>query len=162
VCRRIAGNDADAQDCAQEAMIAITRGLPRYTGEASFRTWSYRVATNASLDELRRRKRRPTPSVVDEHPEMVDRLERDDTPGLQDQVTDRLILDDALAQLPEDFRAPIILRDQCGMDYADIATTLDLAPGTVRSRIARGRSKLAKLVTDGNQPALPERQSSDP
>jgi RNA polymerase sigma-70 factor (ECF subfamily) len=59
VCRRITGNDADAADAAQEAMISVVRSLPRFDGRSSFGTWVYRIATNASLDELRRRGRRP-------------------------------------------------------------------------------------------------------
>ena len=58
------GNDADALDATQEALLALVRGLPRFDGRSSFSTWSYRVATNACLDELRRRRRRPLP--VDE------------------------------------------------------------------------------------------------
>ena len=61
VCRRITGHDADAADAAQEAMIAIVRNLDRFDGRSSFGTWAYRIATNASLDELRRRKRRAVP-----------------------------------------------------------------------------------------------------
>ena len=59
VCRRITGNEADAADAAQEAMIAVVRGLARFDGRSAFGTWVYRIATNASLDELRRRRRRP-------------------------------------------------------------------------------------------------------
>ena len=59
VCRRIAGSSRDADDAAQEAMISIVRGLPRFDGRSQFSTWVYRIATNAALDELRRRKRRP-------------------------------------------------------------------------------------------------------
>ena len=55
LCRRLAGNDADAQDALQEGLIAIVRGLPRFDGRAAFTTWSYRVVSNACLDELRRR-----------------------------------------------------------------------------------------------------------
>jgi RNA polymerase sigma-70 factor, ECF subfamily len=65
-------------------------------------------------------------------------------------VTDRLTLDAALVALPDDFRAPIVLRDQLGMDYAEIAEVLDIPPGTVRSRIARGRRALAASL-QGNQ-----------
>lgn len=61
VCRRLAGNDADGLDAAQEALIAIVRGLPRFDRRSRFTTWAYRVATNAALDELRRRRRRPEP-----------------------------------------------------------------------------------------------------
>ena len=77
---------------------------------------------------------------------------------MSDQVTDRLVLDDALRDLPEEFRAPIVLRDQLGMDYAEIAETLEIPPGTVRSRIARGRARLAEQLL-GNQHDPSERPS---
>ena len=63
ICRRLAGNDADAADACQEALMAIVRGLERFEGSSTFKTWSYRVATNACLDELRRRGRRPDPGL---------------------------------------------------------------------------------------------------
>ncbi|MEP7115229.1 MAG: sigma-70 family RNA polymerase sigma factor, partial [Ilumatobacteraceae bacterium] len=66
VCRRITGHDADAADAAQDAMIAIVRNLDRFDGRSSFGTWAYRIATNASLDELRRRKRRAVPLSGDD------------------------------------------------------------------------------------------------
>ena len=79
----------------------------------------------------------------------------DDRPGLDEQVSDRLDLDEALASIPEDFRAAVILRDQLGLDYAEIAAVLDIPPGTVRSRIARGRAGLAACLA-GNRTALPD------
>ena len=148
VCRRVAGNDADAADGCQEALLAIVRGLPRFDGRSSFKTWSYRVATNACLDEVRRRNRRPV--VVEDTPEPVS-----DAPTLDQRLTDRLTLDDALTRLPEEFRLPVILRDVGGLDYAEIAATLDIPPGTVRSRIARGRRQLAGIL--GNQTASDQR-----
>jgi RNA polymerase sigma-70 factor (ECF subfamily) len=140
----VAGNDADAADGCQEALMSIVRGLPRYDGRASFKTWSYRVATNACLDELRRRKRRPL--TVAETPEAIG-----DGPWLDDRVVDSDHLDRALAQLPEEFRLPVVLRDVGGLDYAEIAATLDIPPGTVRSRIARGRRQLTELLGEGGQ-----------
>src|SRR3954454_1472976 len=65
VCRRIAGSTRDADDAAQEAMIGIVRGLPRFDGRAQFSTWAYRIATNAALDELRRRTRRPALALLE-------------------------------------------------------------------------------------------------
>jgi RNA polymerase sigma-70 factor (ECF subfamily) len=144
ICRRVAGNDADAADGCQEALMSIVRGLPRYDGRASFKTWSYRVATNACLDELRRRKRRPL--AMAETPEAIG-----DGPWLDDRVVDSDHLDHALAQLPEEFRLPVVLRDVGGLDYAEIATALDIPPGTVRSRIARGRRQLTELLGEGGQ-----------
>jgi RNA polymerase sigma-70 factor, ECF subfamily len=144
VCRRMAGNDADAADATQEALLAIVRGLPRFDGRSSFRTWSYRVAVNACLDELRRRKRRPTVGLPD-----LERLDHPDRGAGPDDVADRLVLDAALASLPDDFRAAVVLRDVADLDYAEIAEVLQIPAGTVRSRIARGRLALARTVESG-------------
>ena len=159
ICRRIAGNDADAADATQEALMAIVRGLPKFDNRAAFSTWSYRVATNACLDELRRRKRRPTPALVDEHDGWVEQHTEDRTPAFDEQIAVRDEVQDALNQLPEEFRAPVVLRDCAGLDYAEIAKTLGIPPGTVRSRIARGRTKLAEIMQSGNQPTGRERQN---
>jgi RNA polymerase sigma-70 factor (ECF subfamily) len=146
VCYRIAGNEADASDACQEALLAIVKGLDRFDGRASFKTWSYRVASNATLDELRRRQRRPVPGsqlpdVAGSHP------------GFDQQVSDRVTLDEALPQLAEEFRVPVVLRDVAGLDYAEIARVLDIPPGTVRSRIARGRRHLSQLVGNHAPPS---------
>jgi RNA polymerase sigma-70 factor (ECF subfamily) len=152
VCRRLAGNDADALDATQEALIAIARGIRRFDGRAAFSTWAYRVATNACLDELRRRARRPTPGLPDDG--LGDRTEigAAPSPGI-DGLADRMAIDEALAALPEEFRAAVVLRDLCDLDYAEIAEVLGIPAGTVRSRIARGRRQLARLLPPGNQPA---------
>lgn len=154
VCRRLAGNDADAADAAQEALLAISRGLSRFGGRSSFTTWSYRIATNACLDELRRRQRRPAAGLPAE-------LAGSRHDPVADAVTARVDVGAALAELAEDFRVPVVLRDQAGLSYDEISAVLDLPPGTVRSRIARGRSRLAELLDAGNQPVVPERQKSD-
>ena len=156
ICRRMTGNDQDALDATQDALIALTRGIHRYDGRASFSTWSYRVTTNACLDELRRRKRRPVPA---------DALPVDARPGgpptIDETVVDRLALDDALADLSPEFRAPVILRDVIGLDYAEISEVLEIPPGTVRSRIARGRRSLATGM-GRNQPPPPSVQHHAP
>jgi RNA polymerase sigma-70 factor (ECF subfamily) len=157
VCRRLAGNEADALDATQEALIAIAKGIRRFDGRAAFSTWAYRVATNASLDELRRRARRPPPGLPDDlgHGDHSD-LGAMTAAGIE-VLPDRLAIDAALEQLPMEFRTPVVLRDLCDLDYAEIALTLGLPPGTVRSRIARGRAQLARLLDPGNQAAAPER-----
>ncbi len=148
ICRRMTGNDADALDAAQEALIAIVRGLDRFDGRSSFSTWAYRVTTNACLDQLRRDRRRPVTSLDHDPPP------RGGPPDLDQGVADRVSLDDALARLPTDFRSPVVLRDVIGLDYAEIAEILDIPPGTVRSRIARGRRALAAHLRDtGLDPA---------
>lgn len=140
------------------------KGLARFDGRAKFTTWSYRVATNACLDELRRRGRRPTPGLPEyEHSDdhIVGR-----SPATDPDVTvsSRLDIDAALADLPVEFRAAVILRDVAGLDYAEIAVALDLPPGTVRSRIARGRGRLARALggDDGNQTAPTQRPNTEP
>jgi RNA polymerase sigma-70 factor (ECF subfamily) len=151
VCRRLAGNEPDALDATQEALLAIVRGLPRFDGRAAFSTWAYRVATNACLDELRRRKRRPTPGL----PEQGEGHRAASMPATTSRgiegLPDRMAIDAALARLPEEFRAAVVLRDLCDLDYAEIADALGIPPGTVRSRIARGRSLLARQLEPGNQ-----------
>jgi RNA polymerase sigma-70 factor (ECF subfamily) len=141
VCRRIAGTNRDADDACQEALIKIVRNLPRFDGRSSFGTWAYRIATNASLDELRKRDRRPMLHAVDDRdrPEVVDPTAQRRTESFADQ----LLLDEALEQLPDDLRLAVVLRDVADLDYAEIAETLDVPIGTVKSRISRGRAALA-------------------
>ena len=145
LCRRITGSDADGADAAQESLLAIVRGLPRFDGRAQFSTWAYRVATNACLDELRRQRRRPVPGLGDaDQAARADPIE--DVPLLEDRVGDRMDIDAALATLPPDFRAAVVLRDVCQLDYAEIAEVLGIPAGTVRSRISRGRATAAAAL----------------
>jgi RNA polymerase sigma-70 factor (ECF subfamily) len=144
VCRRLTGNDADAADATQETLLAVVRGLRGFDGRSRFSTWSYRIAVNASLDELRRRRRRPEPGL-DEALLVAAPGGSHDTSA--DASAQRLDVDAALARLAPDFRAAVVLRDLCGLDYAEIATILDIPPGTVRSRIARGRAALVPLLS---------------
>ncbi|HYH50539.1 MAG TPA: sigma-70 family RNA polymerase sigma factor [Acidimicrobiia bacterium] len=154
ICRRVTGHSEDALDATQEALIAVTRGLHRYDGRSQFTTWLYRVATNAALDELRRRKRRPEPAELTE-----DRPLRGATAAapVESAVAARLDVDAALAGLSPEFRAAVVLRDLCDLDYAEIAEVLDVPIGTVRSRIARGRAAIAEQLREPTGP--PERPS---
>ena len=144
VCRRVAGSTKDADDACQEALIKIVRNLPRFDGRSSFGTWAYRIATNASLDELRKRQRRPALHSVadDERAEAVD----PNSARFAESLADRFVLDAALDRLPEDLRVAVVLRDVADLDYAEIAATLDVPVGTVKSRISRGRAALASSL----------------
>jgi len=163
VCRRITGNHADACDATQNAMIAMVRGLTNFDGRASVATWAYRIATNASLDELRRRHRRPVlaPGDHDEHSNRP-QLDGPDphSSDATDAIGERDAIEAALLAIPEEFRVPIVLRDIADLDYAEIAAVLDIPLGTVKSRIARGRGQLAVLL-GGNQSDSTDRQSDD-
>jgi RNA polymerase sigma-70 factor, ECF subfamily len=192
VCRRLTGNDADAADATQESLMAVVRGLPRFDRRSRFSTWAYRVAVNASLDELRRRRRRPEPGLQDDlHGDRTGLGGGSSGPGGMatiepggmasprpggvtaptgadpEAVAERLDVDAALRRLPPDFRAAVVLRDLCGLDYAEIGEVLGVPPGTVRSRIARGRAALVPLLKEcgphhGNQDGAIKRPSSKP
>lgn len=169
LCRRMTCNDADAQDATQEALMALVRGLHRFDGRAAFTTWMYRVATNACLDELRRRRRRPEPVDPQSTPGDDGQATpgaralssgpsggRDVGPSIDETVSDRLDIDDALRQLKPEYRAAVVLRDQIGLEYSEIAETLDIPVGTVRSRIARGRAALADTLGTHDEPSVAE------
>ena len=181
-CRRLVGNDHDAEDALQEALVAVARGIRRFDGRAAFSTWSYRVATNACLDELRRqaapaapgrarRRRVPQPSRA---PRNGRRRTREPTRRAPAGVRagrrarrrrhrsggGRLDVDAALARIPYDFRVAVVLRELCDLDYAEIGRILDFPAGTVRSRIARGRGQLADLL--GNRDTPTERPTPTP
>ena len=163
VCRRITGHEADAADAAQEAMIAIVRNLARFDGRSSFGTWTYRIATNASLDELRRRKRRAVPTSNDDTAEHHHAGETADPDSGQriDAIGDHMALDAALRLLSDEYRLPVVLRDVADLDYAEIAAVLDIPVGTVKSRIARGRAALGLTLSSGTDQA-PGNQRTDP
>src|SRR5215213_10531337 len=138
---RLTGDHDDAQDLVQEVLLRVRRGLTTYQA-GSLEGWLSRITTNAFLDEVRRRKRRPL-HVVPELPEP-----RAATGGATDVESElaRLRLPDdvqaALAALPPDFRTAVVLADVVGYGYAEIAGVLGIPIGTVRSRIHRGRALL--------------------
>jgi RNA polymerase sigma-70 factor (ECF subfamily) len=143
VAYRLAGNDVDAQDLVQEALIRVRRGLERYE-PGSLEGWLARIVTNVFLDEMRRRKRRPADAFPDD-PDWV----LPPTPAA-DMVSTELSgeIQAALASLPEEFRVPVVLCDVADQSYEQIASALSIPVGTVRSRIHRGRRLLRTALTD--------------
>jgi RNA polymerase sigma-70 factor, ECF subfamily len=141
---------SDAADAMQEAMIAVVRGLGTFDGQATFSTWVYRVATNACLDELRRKRRRAADSLDAGYGDDGAAQEPTSaTPVHDGPITAQMVVRDALAKLPEEYRAAVVLRDIADLDYQEISESLGVPVGTVKSRIARGRSLLAGML--GNQ-----------
>ena len=144
VAYRLTGNHDDAQDLVQEVLLRVRRGLATFT-PGSLEGWLSRITTNAFLDEVRKRRRRPL-EVVPDLPEPLVGVDDDPDAALAAQrLPDEI--QDALRALPPDFRAAIVLCDVVGLDYAEIAATLDIPPGTVRSRIHRGRALLRKELS---------------
>jgi RNA polymerase sigma-70 factor (ECF subfamily) len=144
VAYRLTGNHDDAQDLVQEVLLRVRRGLATFT-PGSLEGWLSRITTNAFLDEVRKRRRRPL-EVVPDLPEPLVGVDDDPDAALAaERLPDEV--QDALRALPPDFRAAIVLCDVVGLDYAEIAATLDIPPGTVRSRIHRGRALLRKELS---------------
>lgn len=153
LCRRMMGNDADAADATQDAMIAVLKGLHRFDGRAKFSTWSYRVVMNRCHDALRRRNRTPLPADLASESSVAStsshRLESSGGDPAH-QVVTSIDLDEKLEQLSEDYRTILVLRDLVGCDYAEMADVLSIPIGTVRSRLARARTRLSELYAQDN------------
>jgi RNA polymerase sigma-70 factor (ECF subfamily) len=143
VAYRLAGNDVDAQDLVQEALIRVRRGLERYE-PGSLEGWLARIVTNVFLDDVRRKQRRPADALPDDPDRVLP-----ETPAA-DMVSTELSgeIQAALASLPEEFRVPVVLCDVADQSYEQIASALSIPVGTVRSRIHRGRRLLRTALTD--------------
>ena len=143
VAYRLTGNGDDAQDLVQEVLLRVRRGLATYQ-PVSMEGWLSRIATNAFLDETRRRKRRPLSALPDD----ADRVVPASAPA--DEVSGSATLPEelqrALAGLPDEYRAAVVLCDVVGLSYAEISDSLGVPVGTVRSRIHRGRAQLRKVL----------------
>jgi len=144
---RYVSDQTEALDVAQEAFIKAYRAIDRFRGDSAFYTWLYRIAINTAKNWLVARKRRPPASDIDavdaEQYDMDSRLKEQGTPEnelMRDEI--RRTVYDTIAELPDDLRTAIMLREMEGMSYEDIAITMDCPIGTVRSRIFRAREAI--------------------
>lgn len=148
LCLRMLGNRDDALDCAQEAMLRIWRAIGTYRRQASFTTWSFRIATNACLDLLRRQKSRPSVSLdmLADAGFPPSAAESDGPQQHAEATARREALEGGIAALPEDLRSALLLRDVQGFSYEEVSEILSVPLGTVKSRISRAREKLRGLL----------------
>lgn len=141
---RLTGNRDDASDLVQEVLLRVRRGLASYT-PGSFEGWLWRITRNAFLDEVRKKKRRPTTPLPDD-----DRAVAAATPSPDEVLASVRLSDDvqsALLKIPIEFRECVVLCDVVGLSYEEISNAIDAPVGTVRSRIHRGRKQLRGLLT---------------
>lgn len=149
---RILGDDDQAADATQDAFISAFRSINSYRG-GSFKAWLMRTVTNACYDELRRQKRRPTTPL---EPENDDEEEIESPRWLADssmspeEKFDAAELEHAIQHclnaLPTDFRAVVVLADIQGLDYTEIAASINTPLGTIKSRLARARLRLRECL----------------
>ena len=144
VTYRVLGDRDQALDATQETFLTVFRKASQFKGDSQFGTWVYRIAVNTCYDMLRKQKRRKTDSLPEHHdPADHGALEEVESAAVRPEIQR------ALSDLPEEFRAAVVLSDIEGLSMADVAAALDIPVGTVKSRVFRGRRALAQLL--GNQ-----------
>jgi RNA polymerase sigma-70 factor (ECF subfamily) len=136
VALRTMGDREDAADALQDAMLSAYRAAGRFRGDSAVTTWLHRIVVNACLDRIRRQKARPTVPLPEVDTTVAPAPDRDT----------HLDVRAALAQLPAEQRAALVLVDVHGYAVAEVARILDVPEGTVKSRCARGRARLAVLL----------------
>jgi RNA polymerase sigma-70 factor (ECF subfamily) len=147
LCFRMLGSGASAEDATQDAFFSAYRNIRKFKG-AAFRPWLMRIASNACVDELRRRGRRPAVSLDAPRPggddaiDVADAAAGPETEALRREQ--RETVESALLRLPADQRLAVVLCDMQGFAYEEIAQAMRTSVGTVKSRIARGREKLRR------------------
>jgi RNA polymerase sigma-70 factor (ECF subfamily) len=161
VAYRLLGEESSAEDATQEAFISAYRNLRSYHG-GSFKAWLLRIVTNGSYDELRRRQRRPQvpleadPIDGDETPDPAWLADPGETPAeLAERVELNAAIQRCLNQLEDEFRTAVVLVDVQGLEYTEVAEMLKRPLGTVKSRLARARSRMQECL-QGFAELLPE------
>ena len=138
IVRRLAGDDALAEDWAQEAWVRAFRALPTFRGDSMFTTWLHRIAVNSALHGRRTRERKAgREAPVDENTAVTP------TP---DQTVLRLRLEKAMARLPEGMRRVLVLHDIEGYTHEEIGEMLGVAPGTCKSQLFKARAKMRDML----------------
>lgn len=152
LCARMCGNAEDAEEAAQDAFLALWRGIDRFRQESSLSTWIYRLASNACIDLMRRKKKGAGSVSLDDEELFVDAVDPAPQPHeeAERRETQRL-LQEGLLSLPAEYRSILLLREIEGLIYSEISAALDLELGTVKSRISRGRTLLRNFLSvNGN------------
>lgn len=148
---RILGSEDEARDAAQEAFLKAYRALPGFKREAQFSSWLYRIAVNLCRDRLRRRKGKTLVSL--EALEEIGPVLASREPGAQDlveQLDVRRAVRQAIAELSEEQREVVILKEYQGLTFLEIAQALDLPVSTVKTRLYRGLGQLRlRLESEG-------------
>ena len=139
VVRRMAGDDALAEDWAQEAWVRVIRALPTFRGESQFSTWLHRIAVNSALHGRRSRERKAGRETG-----------MDDTHAARPTGGDALLklkLERAMERLPDGMRRVLVLHDVEGYTHEEIGEMLGVNPGTCKSQLFKARAKMRNLLS---------------
>ncbi|MBY8873584.1 RNA polymerase sigma factor SigM [Micromonospora sp. PLK6-60] len=157
VALRTVGDREEAADALQDALLSAHRAAARFRGDSAVTTWLHRIVVNACLDRIRRRQAHPTVPLPDGNHGDQDRPAGPEPAAPVRDHDTALVVRQALAALPVEQRAALILVDVQGYPVAEVARILGVAEGTVKSRCARGRARLAvhlgHLRTGTDEPA---------
>lgn len=141
---RMCGNEADADEVAQEAFLSAWKALPNFRGDSRFSTWLYQLTSHAAIDLMRREKRQIAAediaevSAPDPGPSPQQQAERSET---------RQAVRDAMGQLSPEYRQIVVLRFLQELSYEEIGAVLKLPPGTVKSRLNRAKAQLKEILS---------------
>lgn len=138
VCLRITGNAADAEDALQDGLLAAWRNLDQFRGDSGIGTWLYRIASNAAVAVVRRR--RELASEIPDRP--------DHRVAFDDVLVDRDALEATLRLIPVDFRVALVLREYGDLSYEEIAAHQGVGVQTVKSRLHRARAAVRAALED--------------
>jgi RNA polymerase sigma-70 factor, ECF subfamily len=150
LCYRFTSNRTDAEDLSQEVFLRIYRTLPSYRpAYGAFPTWLTSVTRNLLVDHYRRTKHDRVTDSIEDSPHVAEKPSTARTPEKMAQASELSAqLQQGLARLSPDLREAVILRDLHGLDYIEIQAVLQVAEGTVKSRINRGRIELARVLEE--------------
>src|SRR5262245_40797844 len=157
VCLRLLGDGEDARDAAQETFLKIYRGLHSFRGESGLKTWVYRIAINQAMNQQRwwKRRRRDETVSLELSRNDTDLSLGDSLQGAAVSPEDRAIESErerrimkALSAIKKEYRVVLMLREIEELSYEEIAETLEISIGTVKSRIARGREELRHRIKE--------------
>ncbi len=150
----VMGNTHDAYDMVQESFIKVYKNLHKFNFNSSFNTWLYRIIKNTCIDQLRKNNRKKTLSYdatyLNKDNELSFQIE--DEKNNMDVIFERKesveLIKSSMEKLSIDHRTVIVLSDVKGYDYQEISELLQVSLGTVKSRISRGRSRLAEIIRE--------------
>lgn len=150
VACKMFSNQEDAADIAQEALIKAYKNIDKFDFNSSFSTWLYRITTNTCIDEMRKRKGKETYSIDEEDEESGLSIQiKDTSPDASETVIQQETVSEvrrAIDKLSDEHKTVIILRDFQDLSYEEVAETLGINVGTVKSRLARARKNLKDII----------------